>query len=147
MNKFFLSTIIITILLSTGILTAQYDARRLPDYLDAQKANEPRSLSRKMKVFYHDYSPEAMKKKTGSNTLLTDNGVKIINVTMGNNNQSETWITINPTNPLNIVAGANDYRYYDANTGYRMGAYYSFDGGKTWGESATPDVNNAPLVI
>jgi hypothetical protein len=45
--------------------------------------------------------------------------------------QNETWISVDPTNPLNLVAGANDYRGGDA----AGGVYASLDGGLTWTSS------------
>ncbi len=41
--------------------------------------------------------------------------------------QDETSIAINPTDPNNIIIGANDYRSPDS-----MFHFQSFDGGKTW---------------
>jgi BNR/Asp-box repeat len=49
--------------------------------------------------------------------------------------QNETTIAVNPTNPRNLIAGANDYRVCCDFTGLNDGtgwAYYSFDGGATW---------------
>jgi hypothetical protein len=49
--------------------------------------------------------------------------------------QNETTIAVNPTNPKNLVAGANDYRVCCDFTGLNDGtgwAYYSLDGGTTW---------------
>jgi len=42
---------------------------------------------------------------------------------LGSHDPEEVTISINPTNPLNVAAGAN-INYY----------YYSFDGGKSWSE-------------
>jgi len=55
--------------------------------------------------------------------------------------QNETTIAANPTNPKNLVAGANDYRICCDFTGLNDGtgwAYYSFDSGKTWGNVQVP---------
>ena len=49
--------------------------------------------------------------------------------------QNETTVAVNPTNPLNVVAGTNDYRVCCDFTGLNDGtgwAYYSFDGGASW---------------
>ena len=49
--------------------------------------------------------------------------------------QNETTIAVNPTNPANLVAGANDYRVCCDFTGLNDAtgwAYYSTDGGATW---------------
>ena len=55
--------------------------------------------------------------------------------------QNETTIAVNPTNPNNLIAGANDYRVCCDFTGLNDGtgwAYYSFDGGATWGNVQLP---------
>ena len=55
--------------------------------------------------------------------------------------QNETSIAVNPQNANNLVAGANDYRVCCDFTGLNDGtgwAYYSFDGGQTWGNVQVP---------
>lgn len=49
--------------------------------------------------------------------------------------QNETSVAVNPRNPLNLVAGANDYRVFNSREDRNDGsgwAYTSFDGGRTW---------------
>lgn len=49
--------------------------------------------------------------------------------------QNETSIAVNPANPRNIVAGANDYRTFSPRLGGHDSSswvYTSFDGGRTW---------------
>ncbi|HEX8940415.1 MAG TPA: sialidase family protein [Candidatus Limnocylindrales bacterium] len=55
--------------------------------------------------------------------------------------QNETTIAVNPTNASNVIAGANDYRVCCDFDGLNDGtgwAYYSFDGGSTWGNVQVP---------
>jgi len=61
---------------------------------------------------------------------------KVTNISAANN---EPGLAVNPTNPLNIVAGSNDYGgpSGDAWCGY----YYTFDGGRTWGSGYIPGID------
>jgi BNR/Asp-box repeat protein len=55
--------------------------------------------------------------------------------------QNETTIAVNPKDPKNLIAGANDYRICCDFTGLNDGtgwAYYSFDGGLTWNNVLLP---------
>jgi hypothetical protein len=55
--------------------------------------------------------------------------------------QNETTIAVNPQNPQNLIAGANDYRVCCDLDGLNDGtgwAYYSNDGGQTWGNVQVP---------
>lgn len=55
--------------------------------------------------------------------------------------QNETTIAVNPYNPLNLVAGANDYRGFNSRENRNDGtgvAYTTFDGGKTWTNVTLP---------
>jgi hypothetical protein len=53
-----------------------------------------------------------------------------VNQDPGSAAQNETTIISNPLNPYNLVGGCNDYRNGEVDGGY----YYSFDGGRTWGD-------------
>ena len=55
--------------------------------------------------------------------------------------QNETPIAVNQADPRNLVAGANDYRYFNAREGRNDAsgvAYSSFDGGRTWRNVVLP---------
>ena len=55
--------------------------------------------------------------------------------------QNETTIAVNPTNPNNLIVGANDYRVCCDFEGLNDGtgwAYYSMDGGATWANVQLP---------
>ncbi len=49
--------------------------------------------------------------------------------------QNETWVAADPVNPLDIVAGYNDYRRGDST----CGVSYSTTGGRTWADATMPN--------
>jgi hypothetical protein len=51
----------------------------------------------------------------------------VVNITHDDNGDNELDIAINPTNPLNMIAGWNDY-----GVGNSCGVGWTTDGGKTW---------------
>ena len=61
---------------------------------------------------------------------------KVVDVSQDELSENETPIAVNPTNPQNLITGANDWNYND---GCAMNA--SFDGGKSW----TPALPNGYL--
>jgi hypothetical protein len=67
--------------------------------------------------------------------ILGDTIVPVGSQTGCSTAQNETSIAVNPANPRNIVAGANDYRLFNTreqrNDSYGV-AYTTFDGGRTW---------------
>ncbi len=84
---------------------------------------------------------------TNVNIISGDN----LNLGAGVNNgcrtpQNETAIAVNPTNALNLVAGANDYRDCCVTSGTSQRndgsgwVYTSFDGGTTWSNIKLPGV-------
>lgn len=62
--------------------------------------------------------------------------IKVVDVSNDQTAQNETPVAVNPTNPNNLITGANDWNYND---GCAVNA--SFDGGKSW----TPTLPNGFL--
>jgi len=75
--------------------------------------------------------------------IVNDATVSVGSQTGCNSAQNETTIAVNPNNPNNLVAGTNDYRYFNARESRNDSsgvAYTSFDGGKTWANVTLPHV-------
>jgi hypothetical protein len=71
--------------------------------------------------------------------FMSEDGIEIVNTSsMWKNAQTETWIAVNPLNPLNVIATSNDNEYISGHDGFRMSAFVTDDGGKTWRHSPTP---------
>lgn len=120
---------------------AQYDARHLPFFLDVNK-QDALPLSRKPTLWMKapNYPPEAYKwvsPRLQAN-LVSPDGFTIANASNASLDQTETWVAINPQDPNNIVAGSNDSEY-NGGKGYRMTAFVTHDGGKTWKRTLLPD--------
>ncbi len=123
---------------------AQYIAKsKLPHYLyqeyvDYYLSNKHITNPLITKVRYKPTPPEWEKYKPTTNRIQNSEGFDLINITNGNNAQSETWIAINPANPLNLIATANDNKYLGGLDNWRMSSWSSFDGGQTWKHTTTP---------
>lgn len=80
--------------------------------------------------------------KNVSGLLCTTDTANAANVNTdceGRGPDNETAIAVNPTDPMNMVAGANDYQLRRTPGGYVYASVYTrahvtFDGGKTWAE-------------
>lgn len=74
-------------------------------------------------------------------TITGDTTITVGSQTGCQSTQNETTIAVNPINPLNVVAGANDYRVFNTRESRNDSsgwAYASFDGGRTWADSVLP---------
>ena len=60
-------------------------------------------------------------------SALGTGSVAVANVSRDTTAQNETPIAVNPANPLNMIAGNNDWNYNDG-----CGVNATLDGGKTW---------------
>ena len=113
----------------------------LPFFLEAEFAKNPKAehLPLFEKVRYYQMTAEEAKHKPEQTRFLSNDGFEVVNVSSSwTNAQSETWMAVNPTNPMNVIATANDNAYLSGYDGWRMSSFYSKDGGKTWKHSPTP---------
>lgn len=127
---------------------AQYKPADIPAYLKPEAdLNEAEKIWLENNYYIYKRSkpipPEVFeefkKNPPRARILNEESGIELINTTNGAGAQAETWIAINPTNPDNIIATANDSRYFVPSNGYKMAAYVTHDGGKTWETTLTPE--------
>jgi hypothetical protein len=85
----------------------------------------------------HDYPPP----RPNVDAILGDTLVDVGSQAGCATAQDETTIAVNLLDPLNVVAGANDYRLFNSREARNDGsgvAYASFDGGRTWKDTVLP---------
>ncbi|MCX7930322.1 MAG: T9SS type A sorting domain-containing protein [Chlorobi bacterium] len=126
-------------------LIAQYDARVIPFYLRPTAEIDNVGFRKPTMWMKAPSYPPGTEKHVSRylSGLVSPDGFPIANASVGAPyDQTETWIAINPLNPNNIVANSNDTQYNGIN-GYRMTAFVSKDGGKTWTRTLLP--NNASI--
>ncbi len=132
--------------MTASSLWAQNDNRQWPVFpydADVNYVKEPPNIRKKrgmLKFVPEQYPPEAYKYSAPKERILmSEAGVEVVNMTPVNLDQAETWISINPTNNLNAIAGSNDSRF-NSSGNYFMVAYFTKDGGRTWDEQRLPAV-------
>jgi Secretion system C-terminal sorting domain len=138
MKNFIYSFLIIALLFGSMDAYSRKSKNKLPRYLDI---NYTEKVEAGQNLYPGRELPPIDKTITpGPAKILNGNGITINKVSnKTGRNQSETWITIDRNNPDKICASANDMGYWG---GYwSMAAYYTTDGGTTWGESATPSIS------
>lgn len=130
----------VIVVLSALRLAAQYDARTVPLYL--RPAEELEGVSFRKPSFWvkaPQYPPGTEKHVSRyQQGLVSPDGFPIANACNGvPYDQTETWIVVNPRDPNNIIANSNDMQYNGPN-GYRMTAFVTKDGGRTWNRYLLP---------
>ncbi len=113
----------------------------LPFFLQAEFEKNPKAdyLPLFERVRYYQMTAEEAKHKPEQTRFLSNDGFEVVNISSAwSNAQTETWMAVNPTNPMNVVATSNDNAYLSGFDGWRMSAFFSKDGGKTWKHSPTP---------
>lgn len=118
-------------------LNAQFDARKLPGILSPDFI-KPELIFGKARVLVKGDVKLDNIKHDIPDKIMSENGFKIVNVSGNQGSQDETWITINPNNPLNMVGSSNNTRYNHGGVGYKMAGYVTKDGGNTWSVTLTP---------
>ena len=122
---------------------AQYVKNKIPHYLyqgfEKHYLENDYILNPLVKrVMHKPAPPEWAKYKPSTTRIMNGEGFELINITNGNDAQSETWIAINPTNPNNLIATANDNKYIGGYQNWRMSSWFSLDAGQTWEHTTTP---------
>lgn len=140
LGKLLSLTLLLFVFFSSVNLYSQYASRSLPMFLDAEYYNAPQtSLNPKGQIYWPTAEfPTEFSKANKGDRLLSEDGITLIPMTKSSG-QSETWIAVNPADPNNIVAGSNDFRYNGTGNSYRMGVYYTTDGGETFVDTKTPE--------
>jgi len=137
--------VLLVLLWSWSCLWAQYDARTIPLFLQPSSSWEGVGMRKPSLWMKAPWYPPGTEKHVSryQNGLVSPDGFPIANASTGAPyDQTETWIAVNPRNPQNIVANSNDIQYNGVN-GYRMTAFVSNDGGRTWTRTLLP--NNATI--
>jgi hypothetical protein len=142
-KKLLLTVIIIIFGLSSVFAGTKRESAGIPEYMKIDFYQKyPHLIPDKLfkKVKYKEIPSEILKIKPEKTRFLSDDGIEIINISQQanwSNAQTETWIAINPTNPDNLIATSNDNHFLSGVDGWRMGAFWSKDGGKTWTQNPT----------
>jgi len=92
------------------------------------------------RIKYYPVPENELLKKPDTLVFTSSDGVQSVNISgpIWTNAQTETWISINPADPLNIIATSNDNAYLSGFDNWRMSAFVTTDGGKSWFHSPTP---------
>ncbi len=142
MSKRYIYFIIFIFTFSVSNLFSQWRAYEVPRYIQAgyfEQFPEHYKYPINGKLRYMELPPDVLKFKPEQTTFQTSDGIEVVNVSSSfANAKTETWIALNPTNPSNIIATANDNAYLGGYDGFRMSAFVSKDFGATWAHKPTP---------
>jgi BNR/Asp-box repeat len=150
MKQFLTLLLIAGVLFISDVNAAKYN--KLPRYMEydfVPGEYDQAELNRYIKFngMKNIYIPERITEKEKAVKVapqLMKSDLVLKQVYAQNGSQEETWIAVNPTNPMNAIATCNDT--YTNGGDYRMSAYYTHDGGKTWKFSRTAAHNNNTAI-
>jgi hypothetical protein len=127
---------------ASGAVTGAAEGAELHSLLDFEQAAAGSPMSGSQSLFSRcRFSPFAGNVNFYSplqswehDVIVDDTTTTFADGTSCFNPQNEQNIVVNPTNPLNIVTSANDYRFGS----YGCWAYVTMDGGATWQDVVIP---------
>ncbi|OLB74957.1 MAG: neuraminidase [Actinobacteria bacterium 13_2_20CM_2_71_6] len=110
---------------------------------ERDEGNDAPSLSALCQSFID--KPNPYRRLAPNVDAIRDDGTYIVGTATGcSTAQNETTIAVNPYNPRNIVAGSNDYRFFNSRESRNDSngiALTSFDGGRTWTNVVLPKLD------
>ena len=147
--------ILFILIISAQILTAENLERRtdVPEYLwvdfhtKAYKSKDVTNFITKSgsKQYWRPSEEDMFTKSPLIKPRLNKEGIKLIQISNNSGGQTETWVAVNPTDPLNAIATCNDAQSYSQGM-HRMPSYYTTDGGETWNFSMTDNHRQSFIV-
>lgn len=78
---------------------------------------------------------------------VNKDGVTMVHISNNPGAQTETWVTVNPTDNNNVIATCNDNLTNGNGGQYKMSSYFTRDGGKTWDFAVTDNHNSNNVFV
>lgn len=141
MKKYLLYLLIVSFLFGTEAIS-QWRPDGVPGYLRAdffEKFPDFYRFPINGRIKYYEPTAEDLKSVPEQTKFLNSDGIEVVNLSSSFlNAKTETWMAINPLNPANLIATSNDNAFLGGFQGFRMTAFVTKDGAKTWSHKPTP---------